>query len=99
MNNDVIVEKLKVMLGINDNFKTTLLEIIVEDVIDFISRYTKNDDLECEPLVRRIALIRYNTNGNEGISTETYNGITQSFFNELPSDIKNELYDMRKVRF
>lgn len=98
MDVEKIVEKLKIMLEITSNFKDVLLGMIVEDVIVSLKLYTNSENFS-ESLVRRIAVIRYNCMGGEGLANESYNGISQTFLNDLPADIKAELKAIRKVKF
>lgn len=88
-------------MSIADTSKDDLLNLMVEDVQEFILNYCNIKELpgKAESLIRRIAVIRYNTLGSEGLSSESYSGISQSFIDGLPKDIKQELGAIRKVKF
>lgn len=98
-----MLEDIKLMLGIptSDISKDSLINLIISDVELFILAYTKTDALTqyMTSLVKRIAVIRYNMIGSEGVAHESYSGVTQIFINGLPEDIKSELRTLRKVGF
>lgn len=92
-----IVEKLKVILEISNNLKDLTLSIMVEDVIEYLNRI--NVKGYSESLVRRLVVLRYNSAGSEGLASESYDGISQSFLEDLPTDIKREISSLRAVKF
>ncbi|SHI90161.1 Phage gp6-like head-tail connector protein [Clostridium amylolyticum] len=93
--------KIALQMSIADTSKDDLLNLMVEDVQEFILNYCNIKELpgRAESLIRRIVVIRYNTLGSEGLSSESYSGISQSFIDGLPKDIKQELGAIRKVKF
>lgn len=98
-----MIEKIKIALqmSITDISKDGLLNLMIEDVQEFILNYCNIKELpgRAESLIRRIVVIRYNILGSEGLSSESYSGISQSFIDGLPKDIKQELGAIRKVKF
>lgn len=78
---------------------TGLLEDTITVVLDFCNR---DDDQMIDPLcqyARKLAIISYNTEGNEGEKSRSEGGVSQSFSDDIPSNIKNSLkrYRLGKV--
>lgn len=98
-----MLNKIKIALpmSIEDTSKDDLLNLMVEDVQEFILNYCNIKELpgKAESLIRRIVVIRYNIMGSEGLQSESYSGVSQSFIDGLPKDIKQELGAIRKVKF
>lgn len=96
-----MLNKIKIALDISTKDKDDLLSLMIEDVQEFILNYCNIKELpgKAESLIRRIVVIRYNIMGSEGLSSESYSGISQSFIDGLPKDIKQELGAIRKVKF
>ena len=97
MDLEKIVGKLRIILDLSDNSKDPLLEIIIEDVFEYLRSLGIEEPKES--LVRRLVVLRYNALGSEGLVSEEYNGIVQSFLEDLPADIKRELKSLRAVKF
>lgn len=98
-----MLKKIKISLNISteDTSKDNLLNLMLEDVQEFILNYCNIKELpgKAESLIRRITNIRYNIMGSEGLNSESYSGVSQSFIDGLPKDIKQELDTIRKVKF
>ena len=90
-------EKIKIMLELTDSSKDLLLEMMVEDVTEYL------EDLGIkkpkESLIRRLVVLRFNALGSEGLSSESYKGISQNFLDDLPKDIKREINSLKVVKF
>ena len=94
-----VLRKLKIVLELQmDNSKDDILKILIEDTAHFIKDYTHREVIN-EPLLRSLVTLKYNALGSEGLSSENYNGTSQSFLNDLPSDTKRQLQSVRKVNF
>lgn len=51
---------------------------------------------EAEPLLRQLATIAYNKLGSEGLVSENYAGVSQTFV-DMPDSLRKELLGFRKV--
>lgn len=91
----------KFMLQLGDRASTVaqpLAELILADVEE--SLLNKGvDTAKCPALIRRIAMIQVNQIGSEGITSESYSGISQSLMTNLPADVLAEIHELRAVRF
>lgn len=80
--------------GINETFA----ELLLSDIAESLSNRGV-DAGKCPALVRRIAVIWVNRLGSEGVSSESYSGVSQSFLEDLPHDIRSEINALRVVKW
>lgn len=94
------LEKLKVRLGIVGEEQDNLLQAILEDVEWEMLAFTNRSELTTamNSLQIKIAIIEYNKQGSEGMSSDSQGGKTQSWIDGLPSDVKTSLIGFRKLR-
>ena len=78
--------------GITTEFATLLLA----DVVEALTNRGVDTSL-CPALVRQIAVIRINQLGSEGVASEGYSGISQSFLDDLPGEVLREINSLRAV--
>ena len=96
-----ILQSLKLRPGIS-NFSDELLKDLISDSFNDVAEYinlTDGDEmpLGCISLVKGLVIIKINKLGSEGISSESHEGINQSFIEGIPSDIKMKLRRYRKL--
>lgn len=77
---------------------TSLIGLVGDDIAEHLTNRGV-DTTKCHALIRRIVLIRLNVQGSEGVASESYSGISQTFMQDLPGDIKDEIRNLRAVRF
>lgn len=94
-----MLSKTKIMLGIDDNSKNELLSIYIEDAEEEIKEYLNVDEIpkKAESIVRDLVVIKYNKNGSEGLESENFSGVSQSFIGGFPKDIEKRLMRLRKL--
>lgn len=88
------IQRMKTLLGESDN---TALDDILEICLDaaeqeFLS-YTGRKEVPdaAEPLVEQLAILRYNQIGNEGLSSQSYSGNSESYLTDYSSSLKANL--------
>ena len=94
------LDKLLVLLGnpceCNEETAEVCLGMAEDAVLDYIGRDAVPKG--AESIVIKLAVIYYNRLGNEGESSRTEGGISQSFVTDIPEDIKKQLHNYpRKV--
>lgn len=97
-----LLANLKILLGIAeiDTTNDNLLQLLINDVTEYLCNITNRTDLEIpQTLIRSLTVIKYNQLGSEGLSAETYSGITNTFINGIPEQIKAEIKALRRVKF
>lgn len=94
-----MIDKLLLLLGTcecNEDTAEMCLELAQAAVLDYIGRSSLPKT--AESIVIKLAVIYYNRLGNEGESSRTEGGISQSFVTDIPEDIKRQLHNYpRKV--
>lgn len=93
----MLLEKIKLRLGINDNNKDLLLADLLEDVIEDIKEHIKSDDISnvANSIIVDLVIIKYNRLGTEGLASESYSGVSNSFIDGIPNDIRKKLNRIR----
>ena len=94
------LDKLLVLLGnpceCNAETAEVCLSMAEDAVLDYIGRDTIPKS--AESITIKLAVIYYNRLGNEGESSRSEGGISQSFCTDIPEDIKRQLQNYpRKV--
>ena len=95
-----MLDKLLVLLGnpceCNEEMAGACLDMAQSKVLDYIGREVLPKG--AESIVIQLAVIYYNRLGNEGETSRTEGGISQSFNADIPTDILRQLWNYpRKV--
>lgn len=98
---DNIVAVLKLRPGIS-NLTTELLTDIVQDTITDVVEYINLEEgtdvpTSCVSIVKDIVIVKCNKLGSEGLSSESYSGVSQSYIEDIPKDILRKLKRYRKL--
>lgn len=104
--NDEALESLKKQLadkfGITDELKLKVLSDDLKDALADVLDYTNQDVLIGNMIssVKDMMIIRYNQEGNEGESSRSEGGVSQSFETGIPKKVKSKLnrYRVANVR-
>ena len=97
-----ILNSIKLRPGVACNSDEMLLDII-QDAITEVKEYIKaGDDDELSPfcisIIKELVLVKLNRIGAEGLATQSNSGISESYADGIPSDIKSKLRRLRKLR-
>lgn len=95
-----MLENIKLLLNIQDNSKDNLLNYLISNVKQKILTYTNQTEIlpSMEYIVDELVILRYNKLGSEGLQSESYSGISQTFNQDIPSDIKSQLNQFRRLK-
>lgn len=55
-------------------------------------------DTELELIVEQIAIIKLNRLGTEGLSAESFSGVSQNYIDGYPAEIQDTLKRKRKIK-
>ena len=94
------LDKLLVLLGNPRECNVETAEVCLSMAQDAVLDYIGRPEIPkgAESIVIKLAVIYYNRLGNEGETARTEGGISQSFCNDIPEDIKKQLRNYpRKV--
>lgn len=94
-----MLEKIKLCLT-NNTYTDELINLFIEDTTKEIKIYCNREDIdtELESVIRRIVIIKLNRMNSEGISSQSYSGVSESFIDGYPQDIISILNRKRKLK-
>lgn len=95
-----MIEELKLLLGDSaSNYSDALMELVLKYSLAEVEEYCNRDaDSVLEMCALRIAVIKLNRIGTEGLNSQSFSGISEAFINEYPADIQALLTRKRKVK-
>ncbi len=98
---DDILEALKLRPGIS-NLSDELLKDFIQDSFNDVSEYInlQEDDempVGCISIVKDLAVVKANRIGSEGISSESHEGVSQTYIDDIPKEIKARLRRYRRL--
>lgn len=94
-----MLEKIKILLGINDSSKDELLTVLLDQAIEETINYTHNNCLTgLESTICRMVVYNYNRISTEGVNSESYSGVSYSYSADYPESIMRVLKAHRKIR-
>lgn len=95
-----MIQEIKILLGDSrDNFSDELIELTAKQAITYVEGYCNRTlDYELEIIATRIAVIMLNRIGSEGLASTSYSGVSETYLNDWPEDIKSVLKRKRKLK-
>lgn len=99
MDNKIILEKIKRRSTAAINQSDELLNDLIEETHSEILEYINQNKIQqgLEGSLIEIVIIKCNKLGSEGLSSENFSGISQSYINDYPRDIIKKLNRYRKL--
>lgn len=94
-----MLANIKLLLGITDNTKDTLLTYLINSTIDEVKAYCHRSVLDntLNTAVEMMVVYKYNRIGTEGLSSENYSGVSFNYSDDYPDTIKRLLNSKRKL--
>lgn len=94
-----MLDKIKVCLT-NNTYTDELINLFIEDTITEVKVYCNREDIdtELESVIRRIVIIKLNKINAEGLSSQSFSGVSESFIDGYPQDIVSILNRKRKLK-
>ncbi len=98
---DEVLQSLKLRPGIS-NLSDDLLKDFIQDSFNDVSEYINLEDglempIGCISIVKDLVVIKVNKIGSEGISSESYEGVSHSYIDGIPKEIKARLRRYRRL--
>ena len=95
-----MIEEIKILLGAAaDNYTDAqiglALKLSMAEVEDYCNREL---DSTLELLAQRIAIIKLNRLGTEGLASQGFSGVSESFIDGYPAEILSVLNRKRKIK-
>lgn len=94
-----MLEKIKLCLT-NNTYTDDLINLFIDDTTKEVKIYCNREDIdtELESIIRRIVIIKLNRMNSEGLSSQSYSGVSESFIDGYPQDIISVLNRKRKLK-
>lgn len=94
-----MIEEIKVLLGEADNFTEAQIGLCAKQALLEVEVYCNRPvDAELEMIAVRLAVIKLNRLNSEGLSQQSYSGISESYIDGYPADILSVLNRKRKIK-
>ena len=95
-----MIEEIKILLGdAVDNYPDMLINICAKQALAEVEAYcNRKADYELEMVAQRIAIIKLNRINTEGLASQSYNGVSESYIDGYPQDILTILNRKRKIK-
>lgn len=96
----MMLEELKIMLGdAASNFTDAQLGLALKQALIEVEVYcNRKADPELELAAQRIAVIRLNRTNTEGLASQSFSGVSESYVDGYPADILSVLNRKRKIK-
>ena len=95
-----MIEEIKLMLGdAAANYSDAQIGLAAKMAMAEVQGYCNRElDAELEIIAERIAIIKLNRMNTEGLSSQSYSGVSESYIDGYPADIMSVLKRKRKLR-
>ena len=95
-----MLNKIKLMLGETaNNYSDELINLCYETAAAEVESYcNRKVDSELELIAVRIAIIKLNRMNTEGLQSQSYNGVNESYIDGYPADILAVMNRKRKIK-
>lgn len=95
-----MIEELKILLGdAATNFTDAQIGLALKMAIAEVEEYCNRDaDATLEMIAQRIAIIKLNRINTEGLASQSYSGVNESYLDGYPADIVAVLNRKRKIK-
>lgn len=94
-----MLEKIKICLT-NNTYTDDLINLFIDDTTKEVKIYCNREDIdiELESIIRKIVIIKLNRINSEGLSSQSFSGVSESFIDGYPQDIIAVLNRKRKLK-
>lgn len=95
-----MIEELKIMLGdAAANFTDAQIGLALKFALAEVEAYCKRPvDFELEMVAQKIALIKLQRMNTEGLSAQSFSGVSESYIDGYPAEIQAILRGKRKLK-
>lgn len=96
-----MIDEIKALLGdAAGNFTDAQISLCLKLALNEVEVYCRRSaDDELKLLAQMIAVIKLNRLGTEGLGAQTYSGVSESYIDGYPAEIKAALNRKRKIKF
>ena len=95
-----MIEDIKIMLGdAAANFSDALIALCYKQALAEVEVYTnRNADRELELIAQKITIIKLNRINTEGLTSQSFSGVSESYIDGYPQEVLAVLNRKRKIK-
>ena len=95
-----MLEEIKLMLGASAaNYSDALISLCLKQALAEVESYCNRQvDFELEMVAQKIAILKLNRMGSEGLASQSYSGVNESYIDGYPAEVLAILNRKRKLR-
>ncbi len=95
-----MIEEIKLLLGETaDNYTDAQIGLCLKWALAEVEAYCNRQlDVELTLIAERIAIIKLNRLNTEGLASQSYSGVSESYVDGYPADIVQVLNRKRKIK-
>ena len=95
-----MIEEIKLLLGdAAVNFSDSQIGLALKMAMAEVEAYcNRKVDTELELIAEKIAVIKLNRMNTEGLASQSYSGVTESYIDGYPAEITTVLNRKRKIK-
>lgn len=95
-----MIEEIKLMLGdAAANYSDALIGLYLKQATAEVEAYCRRElDYELELCAQKITIIKLNRMNTEGLASQGYSGVSESYIDGYPADIMAVLNRKRKIK-
>ena len=95
-----MIEEIKLLLGdAASNYSDAVIGLYLkQSMVEVESYCNRSLDAELEMIAERIAIIKLNRLSTEGLSSQSFSGVSESYLDGYPADILAVLNKKRKIK-
>jgi len=96
-----MIDKVKLLLGLTDNSKDSLLTLFIEQAQQEFKDYCRREDIPAaaSQVIIDLVILRYNRQGAEGLAGQSFSGVREDYLDGYPKSLEAAMGRYRKVRF
>lgn len=94
-----MLEDIKLLLGLTDDSEDELLELLIKMATNEVKDYTGQTTITSglKNTISKMVIFNYNRLGTEGLSSESYSGVTFNYAGDYPDSIMRELETAKRA--
>lgn len=95
-----MLEEMKILLGDAANsFTDAQISLALKRALAEVEGYCRREaDYELEMIAMEIAKIKLNRQNSEGLASQSYSGVSETYIDGYPDEIKKALNRKRKIK-
>lgn len=91
-------EKIKAYLGINDNSKDSLLEILIENAEACFMDSTNRPPADHSTIILKMVVEDYNRYGSEGIASLSFGSGSETPLEDYSAGLQKQIRKLKRIR-